>query len=107
MTSNDDRTIVAARRARRWMGAAVLGAGLVAAACSAEAGRDEYTADGDSGAAAPATVPDANTARAIGVDSTSGVGGRTGRPGMAGDSLGARTRANPDSANRVPPPPPR
>ena len=105
MTSHDTRTMAPPPRARRWMAVAVLGAGLWTAACSAEAGRDEYTADADSGAAAPATAPNANTAQRIGVDSTKGVGGRTGAPGIAGDSLGSRTRANPDSAGKAPPPP--
>lgn len=90
-----------------WMVVAAVAA--VAVACDAPGGRTDYV-EGDTGAAAPAAAPDSSTARMIGPDSGAGMGGRTGRPGMAGDTLGARgmpagstdsvTRAALDSGGR-------
>jgi len=104
---------LAGARARHWLGAAAAVAAL--AACT-EGGRSEYADDGDTGAAAPATSPDQSTARMIGPDSGPSPENRTGRPGMAGDTLGARgtpagasdsaTRAAVDSATRTPTRPP-
>lgn len=61
---------------------------LLATACG-EGGRTEYLDDGDTGAAAPATTLDQNTAERLGADSTLGVGGRTGEGAVAGDTTGA------------------
>ena len=83
-------------RLRRW--AAVLALTGLAAAC-AEGGRTEYEQDGDTGAASPNASPDMNTAKMNGPDSTLGVGGRTGEPGIAGDTVGARG-ISPDSVAR-------
>ena len=96
----------ARRMAIRWLGAAAVAA---LAACT-QGGRDEYSRDGDTGAAAPAASPDQSTAKMIGPDSALGTGGRTGEPGVAGDTMGSRgapagssdsaTRARVDSAAR-------
>lgn len=53
-------------------------------ACVAEGGRGDYAKDGDSGAAAPATVQTVNAPQTA--DSTAGVSRRTGAPGAAGDT---------------------
>ena len=74
---------VSIRRAARLT---MLAAALAVAAC-AEGGRTEYANDGDTGAAAPATVPTPDAPQAP--DSTAGVSDRTGRDGVAGDTLGA------------------
>ena len=66
--------------------AAAAAAVVVLAACNAEGGRDNYARDGDSGAAAPATVLTPSTESAP--DSTAGVSQRTGTPGAAGDRQG-------------------
>jgi hypothetical protein len=87
------------RRGWRWIGA-VAAASMMAVACT-EGGRSEYSVDGDTGAAAPATVPDQSTADMVGTDSTLGTGGRTGEPAMAGDTAGARARAR-DSSGQAP-----
>lgn len=108
------------RCVRRWTGLAAMAVSLAAAACT-EGGRTEYGADGDTGQAAPAASPDNSTAQMQNRDSALGAGGRTGRPGVAGDTLGSRdqaagrsdsaTRAAADSAGRnagrLPPPPTR
>lgn len=83
-TDSIDRRPGAGRAVVRGLAGALLVA-LTAAACS-DAGRTEYEVDGDTGAAAPATTLDQNTAKMQGADSTPGVGGRTGVPAMAGDS---------------------
>ena len=66
--------------------AAAAAALITAAACDAKGGRDNYARDGDSGAAAPATVITPSTESAP--DSTAGVSQRTGTPGAAGDRQG-------------------
>ena len=62
---------------------------LLAAACSAEGGREDYANDGDTGAAAPATVITPNAPQTP--DSTAGVSERSGQPGVAGDTLSGRS----------------
>lgn len=59
---------------------------VVLAACDTKGGRDNYARDGDSGAAAPATVLTPNAESAP--DSTAGVSQRTGTSGAAGDRQG-------------------
>lgn len=76
------------------LAALALGA-LALAACGAKEGREDYKADGDTGQAAPATVPTVNNPSAP--DSTDGVGQRTGARQHAGDTLGSKT------GNVVPP----
>ena len=51
----------------------------------------KHATDGDTGAAAPATVRDMS-ATPNAPDSTTGVSNPTGQPGAAGDTLGARAR---------------
>src|SRR4051794_22035473 len=51
----------------------------------------KHATDGDTGAAAPATVRDMSATPQVG-DSTAGVANATGRPSVAGDTLGARAR---------------
>ena len=81
------------RPVRVGVGLAALAACLAAGACGTEGGRTDYSADGDTGAASPGTAPDMSTAKmGEGPDSTLGVGGRTGAPGVAGDTLSSRGR---------------
>ena len=51
----------------------------------------KHASDGDTGAAAPATVRDMSTTPRA-PDSTTGVSNPTGQPGAAGDTMGARAR---------------
>ena len=53
--------------------------------------KSKHATDGDTGAAAPATVRDMS-ATPNAPDSTAGVSNPTGQPGAAGDTLGARAR---------------
>jgi hypothetical protein len=65
---------------------------LVACGGGGNGGRTEYAKDGDTGAAAPATQQTLSPNPAMG-DSTSGMSTRTGRPGAAGDTVGAFGKA--------------
>lgn len=70
--------------ARQLTRAATLAAFSAAfAACNTEGGRENYARDGDSGAAAPATVVTPSDPNVP--DSTAGVSERTGQPGASGD----------------------
>lgn len=60
----------------------------VAGACT---DKSKHATDGDTGAAAPATVRDMSATPNRG-DSTTGVSNPTGQPSAAGDTLGARAR---------------
>ena len=60
----------------------------VAGACT---DKSKHATDGDTGAAAPATVRDMSATPNAG-DSTAGVSNATGKPSSAGDTLGARAR---------------
>ena len=104
----------------RHLGRLALAAAVAAtAACGAEGGRDDYAKDGDTGAAAPAVEGggyDQSTAKMIGPDSSLGTQGRSGTPGVAGDTTGERgmPAGRTDSAARstaqprgTRPPPPR
>ena len=73
---------------------------VVAAACNANGGREDYSEAADSGAVAPAMRPDTSMSRQY-PDSTAGGAPRTGRPGVAGDTLG--TRGQPAGAPRTRP----
>jgi hypothetical protein len=53
--------------------------------------KSQHATDGDTGAAAPATVRDMSATPQLG-DSTAGVANPTGQPSVAGDTLGARAR---------------
>ena len=64
---------------------------VATAACNAKGGRSEYSDAADSGAAAPATRLDTSMTRNY-PDSTTGGPDRTGRPSVAGDTLGSRGR---------------
>ena len=77
---------------RRFVLAGAIVSLAAVAACNAEGGRDEYSNSPDSGAAAPATRIDTSMTRTY-PDSTTGGANRTGKPGVAGDTLGARGRA--------------
>jgi len=68
---------------------AACGAVLIATACNAKGGRDDYSNASDSGAAAPATRLDTSMTRDR-PDSTTGGPDRTGKRGVAGDTLGTR-----------------
>ena len=92
-------------------GLTLLGAAAALAACTA-GGREDYVKDGDTGAAAPATVQTVNQPTAP--DSTAGVSRRTGTPGSIGDTNSAgiqkgtigtndNTRAVPGAATGAPP----
>jgi hypothetical protein len=64
---------------------------LVILAVGACGDKSKHATDGDTGAAAPATVRDMSATPNAG-DSTAGVSNPTGRPSSAGDTLGARAR---------------
>lgn len=64
---------------------------VAAAACGAEGGRTDYSESADSGAVAPAAKLDTSGIMTP-PDTSSGSAGRTGRPGVAGDTLGSRGR---------------
>lgn len=64
---------------------------IVLAAAGACGDGSKHATDGDTGAAAPATVRDMSATPNAG-DSTAGVANPTGQPGMAGDTMGARMR---------------
>lgn len=70
---------------------AACGAVLIATACNAKGGRDDYSNAADSGAAAPATRLDTSMTRDR-PDSTTGGPDRTGKRGVAGDTLSTRGR---------------
>jgi hypothetical protein len=69
----------------------VILATLLLAGLGACGDKSKHASDGDTGAAAPATVRDMSATPNVG-DSTKGVSNPTGQPGMAGDTLGARAR---------------
>ena len=75
----------------RRMGRALAACGtvLIATACNAKGGRDDYSNASDSGAAAPATRLDTSLTRDR-PDSTTGGPDRTGKRGVAGDTLSTR-----------------
>ena len=64
---------------------------IVLAAIGACGDKSKHATDGDTGAAAPATVRDMS-ATPNARDSTAGVSNPTGQPSSAGDTLGARAR---------------
>ena len=64
---------------------------IVLAAAAACGDGSKHATDGDTGAAAPATVRDMS-ATPNAPDSTTGVANPTGRPAIAGDTMGARAR---------------
>lgn len=66
-----------------------LSALLCIAALGACTDQSRHATDGDSGAAAPATVIDMSATPRAG-DSTAGVAAPTGRPQAAGDTMGGR-----------------
>ena len=70
---------------------AACGAVLIATACNKKGGRDDYSNAPDSGAAAPATRLDTSMTRDR-PDSTTGGPDRTGKRGVAGDTLSTRGR---------------
>jgi hypothetical protein len=74
---------------RRAMRAALLATFLGAGAVACEPSK--HASDGDTGAAAPATVPDLSATPGV-PDSTTGISNPTGAPSTPGDTLGARGR---------------
>ena len=64
---------------------------LVLTAVGACGEKSKHATDGDTGAAAPATVRDMS-ATPNAQDSTAGVSNPTGQPNVAGDTMGARAR---------------
>jgi hypothetical protein len=64
---------------------------LVLAAVGACGDKSKHATDGDTGAAAPATVRDMS-ATPNARDSTAGVSNPTGQPSVAGDTTSARVR---------------
>ena len=69
---------------------------ILLAAAGACGDGSKHATDGDTGAAAPATVRDMSATPNVG-DSTAGVSNPTGQPAMAGDTMGGRMR---DSTRR-------
>jgi hypothetical protein len=76
------------RRRWRW---ALAAAAVAVAACDAKGGRTNYSNSPDSGAVPPAMRIDTSLTRTM-PDSTAGGPGRTGKPGVAGDTLSTRGR---------------
>ena len=76
---------------RRWLVGTAMVAFAGVAACNAKGGREDYSQSPDSGAAAPATRIDTSMSRTY-PDSTTGGPDRTGKRGVAGDTLGSRGR---------------
>lgn len=70
---------------------ATLASLLVLAVAGACTDKSKHATDGDTGAAAPATVRDMS-ATPNAPDSTRGVSNPTGQPSSAGDTMGARAR---------------
>jgi hypothetical protein len=64
---------------------------LLLAGLGACGDKSKHATDGDTGAAAPATVRDMSATPGVG-DSTAGVSNPTGQPSIAGDTMGARAR---------------
>ena len=64
---------------------------LLLAGLGACGDKSQHATDGDTGAAAPATVRDMSATPNVG-DSTTGVANPTGQPSIAGDTMGARAR---------------
>jgi len=75
--------------ARRWVVAGTAGALVVLAGCGTQGGRTDYSKSPDSGAVAPATRIDTSLSRTY-PDSTTGGPDRTGKRGVAGDTLSTR-----------------
>jgi len=96
--------------ARRWMVAGTLGALGAIAGCGTKGGRTDYSKSPDSGAVAPAMKLDTSLSRTY-PDSTTGGPDRTGKRGVAGDTLSTRgqpagTKMRPsDTANKARPRP--
>ena len=72
----------------RWAAVAAL---VAVVGCDAKGGRTDYSKSPDSGAAAPATQIDTSLTRDM-PDSTTGGPDRTGKRGVAGDTLSTRGR---------------
>ena len=93
---------------RRGLMLVAVGVGL--SACNAKGGRTDYSKSPDSGAVAPATRIDTTMTRTY-PESTTGGPDRTGKRGVAGDTLSTRgqpagTRMRrPDTANKARPKP--
>lgn len=66
-----------------------LAAAIATISFAAACGGGEHRTDGDTGAAAPATVRDMSATPQAG-DSTAGVANPTGQPNVAGDTMQAR-----------------
>ena len=75
----------------RWVRLVVVAGVTVVAACNAKGGRSDYSNSVDSGAVAPAMKLDTSMTRDR-PDSTTGGPDRTGKRGVAGDTLGTRGR---------------
>ena len=78
------------RAPRRLRPAAILTT-IVLAVAGACGDGSKHASDGDTGAAAPATVRDMSATPNV-PDSTAGVANPTGQPNVAGDTMGARVR---------------
>ena len=77
---------------RRWSTAVAAAVTIGAlAACSGKSGKTEYSQSPDSGAVPPAMRIDTSLSRTY-PDSTTGGPNRTGKPGVAGDTLSTRGR---------------
>ena len=83
-------------RGRRRVRCAAMLTTILFAAASACGDTGKHATDGDTGAAAPATVRDMSATPNAG-DSTTGVANPTGQPASAGDTMGGRMR---DSTRR-------
>lgn len=86
MTISTDASL----RSRRVLALLALSFGVLASACG---DGSKHATDGDTGAAAPATVRDMSTTPNVG-DSTTGVSAPTGAPQVSGDTMGSRARGD-------------
>ena len=79
------------------IGAVVLGVALTA--CQANGGKGKYANDGDTGAAAPATVVDTASVRHVGDSTTSpNLPQASGHASPAGDTVSGRTDSGANAA---------
>lgn len=91
-------------RGRRWM--VVVAAAVTSMAACSKGGRTDYSESPDSGAVAPAMKQDTSLSRTY-PDSTTGGPNRTGKRGVAGDTLSTRGSPvgtgmrRPDTANKA------
>ena len=104
-TLTDDALMIITTEPRAMRRRTTILATIVLAAAGACGDGSRHATDGDTGAAAPATVRDMSATPNVG-DSTTGVANPTGQPAIAGDTMGARARDSSKGPNAGAPVPP-